>query len=219
MKKEVANYIDRCLECQRVKKEHRNPEGLLQPFPILKWKCDVFIVDFMTKLPRTMKQNDSIMVVVDKLTKATHFIPVKTTQKAKNIAKHYVKEVVRLHVVSKKIFLDRDPKFTSIFWKGSFKGFGTNLNLSTTYHPKSDGKTQRNNMIIEGMLRMYVMDQPSKWEYYIHLFEFSYNNGYDNSLKMSPFEDLYGRKCNTPMNWDNLADRAVVGPDLLKEME
>jgi transposase InsO family protein len=117
------------------------------------------------------------------------------------------------------IVSDRDPKFTSNFWKGLFKGFGTNLNLSTTYHPESDGKIERTNRIIEDMLRMYVMDQPSKWEDYIHLVEFSYNNGYQASLKMSPFEALYGRKCNTPVSWDNPADKAVVGPELLKEME
>jgi hypothetical protein len=93
------------------------------------------------------------------------------------------------------------------------------LNLSTTYHPESDGKIERTNMIIEDMLRMYVMDQPSKWEDYIHLVEFACNNGYHASLKMSPFEALYGKKCNTPVSWDNLADRAVVGPNLLKEME
>jgi hypothetical protein len=219
MKKEVANYIARCLECQKVKTEHRHPAGLLQPFPIPEWKWEVVTVDFITKLPRTVKQHDSIMVVVDKLTKETHFIPVKTTHKETNIAEIYMKEVVRLHGVPKEIVSDRDPKFTSNFWKGLFKGFGTNLNLSTTYHPESDGKTERTNRIIEDMLRMYVMDQPSKWEDYIHLVEFSYNNGYQASLKMSPFEALYGRKCNTPVSWDNPTDRVVIGPDLLKEME
>jgi hypothetical protein len=81
------------------------------------------------------------------------------------------------------------------------------------------GKKKRTNRIIEYMLRMYVMDQPSKWEYYIHLVEFAYNNGYQASLKMSPFEALYGRKCNTSLSWDNLANIAVVEPELLKEME
>jgi hypothetical protein len=98
-------------------------------------------------------------------------------------------------------------------------GFGTNLNFSTTYHPKSDGQTKRVNQVIEDMLRMYVMDKPSKWEDYLHLVEFAYNNGYQASLKLSPFEALYGRKCNTPVIWDNLVDRGVVGPDLLREME
>jgi len=143
----------------------------------------VVTIDFITKLPRTMKQHDSIMVVVDKLANDAHFIPVKTTCKATNIAKIYLKEVARLHGVPKEIVSDRDPKFNSNFWKGLFKGFGTNLNLSTTYHPESNGKAKRTNMIIEDMLIMYVMDQSSKWEDYIHLVEFSYNNGYHTSLK------------------------------------
>jgi hypothetical protein len=73
--------------------------------------------------------------------------------------------------------------------------------------------------VIEDMLRMYVMDNPSKWEDYLHLVEFSYNNGYQEYLKMSPFEALYGRRCNTPVSWDNPTDREIVGPNLLKEME
>jgi hypothetical protein len=100
-----------------------------------------------------------------------------------------------------------------------FKGFGRNLNFITTYHLESDGKTKRVNQVIENMLRMYVMDKPSKWEDYLHLVEFAYNNGYQELLKMSPFEALYGRKCNAPVSSDNPTNRAVVGPDLLKEME
>jgi hypothetical protein len=87
------------------------------------------------------------------------------------------------------------------------------------YHPKSNGQTERVNKVIEDILRMYVMDKPTRWEDYLHLVEFAYNNGYHTSLKMSPFEELYGKKCNTPVSWDNLADRAVIGLDLLKEME
>jgi hypothetical protein len=86
------------------------------------------------------------------------------------------------------------------------------LNFYKTYHPNSDGKTERVNQVIEYMLRMYVMEKPSKWEEYIHLLEFSYNNGYQESLKMSPFEALYGRKWNTPVSWDTSSDRAVIGP-------
>jgi hypothetical protein len=137
-----------------------------------------------------MKKHDSIMVVVDKLTKATYFIPVKDTHKETNIAKIYMQEVSRLHGVHEAIVSDKYPKFTSIFWKYLFKGFRINLNLSTMYHPESDEKTKRTNRIIEDMIIMYVMDEPSKWEYYIHLVEFSYNNGYQASLKMSLFEAL-----------------------------
>ena len=149
---------------------------------------------FMTNLPQKRLKNDAIMVVVDKLTKETHFILVKTTHKASNIENIYMKEVSRLHGILKDIISDRDSKFTSNFWKGLFKGFGTSLNMSKAYHPQKDGQTKRINQVIEDMLRMYVMDQPSKWKDYLHLVEFAYNNGYHSSFKMSPFEAMYGRK-------------------------
>jgi hypothetical protein len=110
---------------------------------------------------------------------------------------------------------DRDPKFTAKFCKG----FKTNLNFSIAYHPDSNGKMERVNQVIEDMLRMYVMEKPSKWKDYQHLVQFSYNNGYQTSLKISLFEALYGRKCNTSVSWDNPVDREVVGPEFPKEME
>ena len=192
---------------------------LLQPFLIPEWKWVVVTMDFISTLPRTSKQHDSIMVVVENLTKAAHFIPLKTTHRAADVVDIFLKEVARLHGIPKTIVSDRDPKFTSNLWRGLFKGFGTNLNFSTTYHPESDGQIERVNRVIEDMLRMYVMDKPSRCEDYLHLVEFAYNNGYHASPKMSPFEALYGRKCNTPVSWDNPADRAVVGPEFLKEME
>ena len=109
------------------------------------------------------------MVVVDKLTNAAHFIPVNTTHKESNIANIYMKEVDKLHGIPKAIVSDRDSKFTSKFWKGLLDGFGTSLNMITTYHHHIDGQTQRVNQVIEYMLRMYVMDQPSRWEDYLHL--------------------------------------------------
>jgi hypothetical protein len=96
-------------------------------------------MDFIIGLPRTSKQHDSIMVVVDKRTKATHFIPLKTTHKATYVVDIFLKEVACLHIIPKTILSDRDPKFTLNLWKGLFKGFRTNLNFSTTYHPESDG--------------------------------------------------------------------------------
>jgi hypothetical protein len=194
MKREIVEYIARCMECQKVKAEYRHPAGLLQPLPIPEWKWEVVTMDFITGLPRTRKQHDLIMVVVDKLTKDTHFIPLKTTHKATNVADIFLKEVARFHGFPKMIVSDRDPKFTLNLWKGLFKGFRINLNFSTTYHPESDGQTERVNRVIEDMLRMYVMDKPSRWEDYLHLVELAYNNGYHASLKMSPFETLYGRK-------------------------
>jgi transposase InsO family protein len=104
------------------------------------------------------------MVVVEKLTKATHCVSVKTMHTTANIAEILMKEIARLHGIPRTIILDRDTKFTSNLWRGFFKGFGTNLNFSTIYHPQTDGKTERFNRIIEDMLIMYVMDKPSKWE-------------------------------------------------------
>jgi hypothetical protein len=112
MKKAIAYFISKCLECQKVKAEHSHPAGLLQPLPIPEWKCEVVTMDFITKLPRTNNQHDSMIVVVDKLTKAAHFIPVKLTHKAINIVDVYMKEIGRLHGIPKTIVFDRDPKFT-----------------------------------------------------------------------------------------------------------
>jgi hypothetical protein len=111
------------------------------------------------------------MVVVDKLTKVSHFIPVKSTHKAANIDDISLREIYRIHGVAKTIVSKRDSKFTSNCWKRIFKGFGENVNFSTTYHPDSSGQTKRVNQAIEDMLRMYVIDKPSKWEYYVHLVE------------------------------------------------
>jgi hypothetical protein len=169
LKKEIVEYIARCMECQKVKAKHSHPAGLLQPLPIPEWKWDVVTMDFITGLPRTSKQHDSIMVVVEKITKYAHLIPLKTTHKAGDVADIFLKEVARLHGIPKTIVSDRDPKFTSNFWKELFKGFRTNLNFSTAYHPESDGQKERVNRVIEEMMRMYVMDKPSRWEDYLHL--------------------------------------------------
>jgi hypothetical protein len=126
-------------------------------------------MDFIIGLPRKNKKHDFIMVVVDKIMEVSHFIPLKTTHKESNVVDIYMREVAQLHGIPKTIVSDRDPKFISKSWRGLFKGFMTNINFSTTYHLESDGKTKRVNQMIEGMLRMHVMDNPSKWENYLHL--------------------------------------------------
>ena len=176
-------------------------------------------MDFITGFPLTVRQHDSIMVVVDKLTKASRFIPVNSTYKADSIAKILTKEILRLHGFSKAIISERDTKFTSNFWKSIFVYLGTKLNFSTTYHPQTNGQIERVNQVLKDMISMYVMEKPSKWEDYLHFVEFAYNNGQQASLGMSPYEALYGRRCRTPMTWDNLVNRIVLGPELLNKME
>jgi hypothetical protein len=155
------------------------------------------------------------MVVIDKLSKSAHFIPVKSTFKAINIAEIFMKFFFRLHGIPKMVISDRDVKFTSAFWKELFVGLNTNLNFSTSYHPQTDGHTEQTNQIIEDMICMYVRTKPSKWEDYLHLVEFAYNNGYQTSAKMSPFEVLYDIKCTTLISSDNPAERLMVGPKML----
>ena len=173
----------------------------------------VINLDFIIGLLRNFKQHDSIMVIVEKLIKSAHFIMVKSTYKAVSIADVFMKEIFRLHDIPKVVISDRDEKLTGNFWKALFKGLGTQLNFSIVYHPQADGKTVRVNNILEDMLRMYVMDKPGKWEDHLRLVEFSYNNDFQVSTQMSPFEILYGSKCNTPIYWSSLVDRLMLGPD------
>ena len=131
-------------------------------------------------------------VVIDKLSKAVHFIPIKSTYKALNIDDIFFKEIFRLHGIPKVIISNQDVKFIGNFWRYLFSGLEMRLNLSTAYHLQIDEKTERVNQIVKDMLQMYVMNNPMKWEDYLHLAEFAYSNGYKTSTKMSPFEVLYG---------------------------
>jgi hypothetical protein len=141
----IIDFIARCLECQKFKDEQKHPTGFLQPFSIPEWKWDFITMDFVTMFPMTSEQHDSIMVMVEKLTKASHFVPLKSTHKETNIADIYMREIDKLHSMPKAIVSDIDPKFTSNFWKGLFKGIGKCFNFSTTYHQELDGKTKRVN--------------------------------------------------------------------------
>ena len=171
-------FIMKFQECQLVKAEHQHPSRLLQPFPIPEWKWEVINMDFITVLPKSKKKNDSIFVVIDKMSKATHFIPVKSTYKAMNIADIFLKEIFRLHGIPKAIILDRDVKFIGNFWRYLFSGLERKPNFSTAYHPQMDGQTKILNQIVEYMLQIYVKNNTTKWEDYLHLAEFAYNNRY-----------------------------------------
>ena len=132
----------RCFTCQQVKGIRRHPASLLQPIPIPKWKWETITMEFITGLPRTRKQNDSIMVVVDKLSKEAHFISIKSTYKYVNIADIIMNEIFISLGIAKVVIIDRNAKFTSRFWMSLFKGMDTKLNFSTTYHPQIDGQIE-----------------------------------------------------------------------------
>nr|AAX95912.1 retrotransposon protein, putative, Ty3-gypsy sub-class [Oryza sativa Japonica Group]ABA92473.1 retrotransposon protein, putative, Ty3-gypsy subclass [Oryza sativa Japonica Group] len=203
----------------RVKAEHQKPAGLLQPLKIPEWKREEIGMDFITGLPRTSSGHDSIWVIVDRLTKVAHFIPVKTTYSGSRLAELFMARIVCLHGVPKKIVSDRGSQFTSKFWKKLQEEMGSKLNFSTAYHPQIDGQTERVNQILEDMLRACALDFGGSWDKNLPYAEFSYNNSYQASLQMAPYEALYGRKCRTPLLWDQTGERQVFGTDILREAE
>ena len=139
MKVDVSKYVAACEVCQRVKAEHKRPAGLLKPLEIPEWKWEHITLDFVVGLPRSPRGRDAIWVVVDRLTKFAHFIPMKTTNSASDLVPLYMKEVVTLHGVPKSIVSDRDSKFVSKFWESLHSALGTKLSLSVAFHPQTDG--------------------------------------------------------------------------------
>ena len=135
MKRDKADFVSKCPNCQQVKVEHHKPGGMTQEIDIPTWKWDVINMDFITGLPRTCKQHDFIWVIVDRMTKSSRFLAVKTTDSAKDYATFYINEIMRLQGVPLSIISDRGPRFTSYFSKSFQKGLDTQVNLSTTFHP------------------------------------------------------------------------------------
>lgn len=143
MKKDIADYVTKCLTCQQVKAEHQVPSGLLQPIRIPEWKWDRVTMDFVSGLPLTQKKHDAVWVIVDRLTKSAHFLPVRTDYSLEKLAELYISEIVRLHGIPLSIISDRDPRFTSRFWKKLHESLGTQLHFSTAFHPQTDGQSER----------------------------------------------------------------------------
>jgi hypothetical protein len=214
MKSEIAKYVSECDTCQRIKASHLKVAGTLQPLPIPSWKWEDLSMDFIVGLPNTSRHHDSIWVIVDRLTKTTHFLPIHTTHKTEKYADIYIDQIVRLHGVPRTILSDRGALFVACFWEQLQKSLGTTVIRSSTYHPQTDGQTERVNQILEDMLRACVLHYGKNWDKCLSLAEFSYNNSYQSSLKMAPFEALYGRRCRTPLNWSQAGEREVFGPDL-----
>ncbi|KAL4296010.1 hypothetical protein GQ457_12G015510 [Hibiscus cannabinus] len=219
MKAEITDYVSRCLTCQKVKVEHRAPTGLLQPLKFPQWKWERITMDFVTVLSITPKKNDSVWVIVDRLTKSKHFILVRVNMSSDILAELYIQEVIRLHGVPVSIVCDQDPKFTSQFWKSLQKSLGTRLNLSTAFHPQTDGQSESVIQILEDMLRACVIDFGKNWERSIPLVEFPYNNSYQSSIQMATFEALYGTRCRTPLCWSELGENKVLGPQMIQDTE
>ncbi|KAG4175500.1 hypothetical protein ERO13_A11G189066v2 [Gossypium hirsutum] len=170
-------------------------------------------------LPVTPEKKDAVGVIVDRLTKLAHFVPVRTDYSLEKLADLYISEIVRLYGVPLSIVLDRDPRFTSRFWKKLQEALETKLSFSTAFHLQTDGQLKRVIQILEDILRCCVLKFQGSWEKYLPLVEFAYNNSYQSSLKMAPYEALYRRKCRTPLYWTKLRENQIHGVDLVKEAE
>nr|GEV02568.1 putative reverse transcriptase domain-containing protein [Tanacetum cinerariifolium] len=167
MKADIPTFVSRCLTYAKVKAEHQNP----------------------SRLPRTPSGYDSIWVIVDRLTKSAHFLPMKKTDSIEKLAQQYLKEIICRHGVPMSIISDRDSLFTSRFWETLQKALGTQLNLSTAYHPEMDGQSERTIQTLEDMLRACVINFGNSWDRHLPLVEFSYNNSYHLSPRyIGPFE-------------------------------
>jgi hypothetical protein len=219
MKIEIALFVAKCDTCRRVKAVHMKTAGPLQSLSIPTCKWEDISMDFVVGLPKTSKGYDSIWVIVDRLTKTAHFLPVKVRYPVITYAKLYIARILSLHRVLKTIVLDCGPQFVFKFWEELHKSLGTKLLHSSAYHPQTSGQTERVNQILEDMLRVCALEFPQKWDDYLSLAEFSYNNSYQGSIKMAPFEALYERRCTTPLNWSEPGERWFFRPGLVKEME
>ncbi|GJW36771.1 putative reverse transcriptase domain-containing protein [Tanacetum coccineum] len=129
----------------------------------------------------------------------------------------YIKEIVSRHGIPISIISDRDSHFTSRFWQSLESALGTQLDMSTTYHPETNGQSERTIQTLEDILRAYVIDFGKGWEKHLPLVEFSYNNSYHASIKAAPFEALYGRKCRSPVCWAEVGDVQLTRPEIIHE--
>ena len=152
MKRHVGDFVRRCLTCQQVKAEHQKPVVLLQPLEVAEWKWEHVTMDFVTHLPRTPQRHDAVWVIVNWLTKSAHFLAMRMTFTLERFCRLYIREIVRLHGVPVSIVSDRDPRFMTHFWKSFQKAMGTRLTMSTTFHPQTDGQSERTIQVLEDML-------------------------------------------------------------------
>ncbi|GKE43908.1 putative reverse transcriptase domain-containing protein [Tanacetum coccineum] len=217
MKADIDAYVSKCLTCVRVKAEHQRPSGLLVQPAIPEWKWDNITMDFITKLPKSLQGFDTIWVIVDRLTKSAHFLPIRENDPLDKLARLYLNIIVTRHGIPASIICDRDGRLTSNFWKSFQKALGTDISISTAYHPETDGQSERTIQTLEDMLRACVIDFGKGWVKHLPLAEFSYNNSYYASIKAAPYEALYGRKCRSPVCWAEVGEAQLTGPELIQE--
>ena len=196
---DVADFCTSCMSCQRNKPTNRKPIGLLQPMPIAFRPWQTISIDFITKLPKTVDGYDSVMVVVDQLSKRAHFIPTTNDVSAAGVAHLFFNNIWKHHGLPVTIISDRDFKFTSHFWKTLWSLLGTKLSMSTAFNPQTDGQTERLNRTLEEYIRGYIDPVTHNWSHFLTPAEYAYNNAKHDSTGFSPFELDCGQRPNDPL--------------------
>jgi hypothetical protein len=209
MKVSIKDFVNACVTCQQAKAARIPYPGLLQPLVVLDQAWKVITMDFIEGLP-TSSNSNCILVVVDKFSKYSHFIKLKHPFSALQVAHLFMEQVYKLHGIPTAIVSDRDKIFTSILWKELFKLSGTQLAMSSAYHPQSDGQSKRVNQCIEGYLRCFIHSCPGDWAKWLHLAEYWYNTCYHSALKLTPFKALYA---HAPRHFGIDPNMDVLVPD------
>ncbi|TYK23819.1 pol protein [Cucumis melo var. makuwa] len=191
MKREVAEFVSKCLVCQQVKAPRQKPVGLLQPLSVPEWKWENVSMDFITGLARTLRGFTVIWVVVDRLTKSPHFILGKSTYTAKM-----------------PVLPSSSGRVCRLLWH--------EVRLSTGFHPQTDGQTERLNQVLEDMLRACALEFPGSWDSHLHLMEFAYYYSFQATIGMALFEALYSKRCRSPVCWDEVGEQRLMGPELVQ---
>ncbi|WVZ78975.1 hypothetical protein U9M48_026610 [Paspalum notatum var. saurae] len=216
LKSHVESFVKQCSVCQQAKHSLTHPAGLLQPLPIPNGAWQDISMDFIEGLPKSEGFN-AILVVVDRFTKFAHFIAIKHPYTAQVIARCILDNVVRLHGLPKSIVSDRDPVFVSHFWQELFRLYDAKLNLSTAYHPQTDGQTERVNQSLKMYLRCAVHNSPHSWKKWLSLAELWYNSAFHSALGSSPFQALYGHEPNLAAESSIASSTSSTVNDLLPE--
>jgi hypothetical protein len=192
MKKLVQDFVRACAVCQRYKSEHLHPAGLLLPLPMPQGVWTDIALDFVEALPK-VRGKSVILTVVDRFSKYAHFIPLAHPYSAESVAQAFFSEVVWLHGMPQSMVSDRDPVFTSTFWRELMRLMGTKLHMSSAFHPQSDGQSEAANRVIIMYLRCIMGDRPRQWLRWLPWAEFIFNTAYQTSLRDTPFRIVYGR--------------------------
>ncbi|GJY09868.1 putative reverse transcriptase domain-containing protein [Tanacetum coccineum] len=204
---------------------HPGSDKMYQDIKKLYWwpniKADIatYVSKCLTyaKLPKSSQGFDTIWVIMDRLTKSAHFLPIRENDPLDKLARLYLNRIVARDGIPVSIIYDPDGRFTSNFWKSFQKALGTELSMNTAYHPETDGQSERTIQTLKDILRACVIDFGKGWVKHLPLAEFLYNNSYHASIKAAPYEALYGRKCRSPVCWAEVGEAQLTGPEMIQE--